>query len=45
MFQMIMSRYRKDDAFFYLVRIKKVYNDKIIGIASNYKSKSVDESD
>jgi hypothetical protein len=43
---MIMSRHRKDDAFFYLIRIKKIYNESIISIAQKYKSYTYgDEAD
>ena len=37
MFRLIMNRHRKDDAFFYLIRVKKVYNKDIMSIISNYR--------
>lgn len=43
---MIMSRHRKDDAYFYLIRIKKVENSAIIKIAEKYRAYSYgDESE
>jgi hypothetical protein len=43
---MIMSRHRKDDAYFYLIRIKRIYNESIVRIAEKYKSYAYgDEAD
>ena len=38
-----MSKHRKDDAFFFLVRARVVENDAIITTARKYQSKRVDD--
>lgn len=33
---MLMVRHRRDDAFFYLIRIKRVYNADILNVARRH---------
>jgi len=45
MFDSIMSKHRKDDAFFFLVRVKVVSNGSIVDTVRRYKSQVNDEYD